>query len=259
MSVMEQKFTIITVDAGNLDQEGFFCYMSKRKAPGYTQKRDWLKARLVEGLKIKMVHELGGRTVGFIEYIPGEFAWRTVNAPGYLVIHCLWVVGKGKGKGYGTHLLKICLDDARAQGKHGVVMVASDGVWLAKKDLFLKNGFEEVEQAPPSFRLLVSRFDDAPLPAFPTDWEARQARFGEGLTVVRTPQCPYIEDAVNSALEYAAEKNIAARVVSFDTAEDLQANSPSPYGVFGLVLNGKLLAYHYLLPKDFDKLVFPLL
>jgi N-acetylglutamate synthase-like GNAT family acetyltransferase len=255
---MEQKIEIITVDAGNLDQEGFFCYMSKRKAPGYKQKRDWLTARLAEGLKIHMVHEIGGRTVGFIEYIPGEYAWRAVNAPGYLVIHCLWVVGKGKGKGYGAHLLKICLDDARAQGKHGVVMVASDGVWMAKKDLFLKNGFKEVEQAPPSFRLLVYRFDDAPLPAFPKNWEARQSRFGEGLTVVRAPQCPYIEDAVNTALEYAAEKNIAARVVTFNTAEDLQTNSPSPYGVFGLVLNGKLLAYHYLLPKDFDKLVLNL-
>lgn len=256
---VEQKFEIITVDAGNLDQKGFFCYMSKRKAPGYTHKRDWLAARLAEGLKIHMIHEIGGRTVGFIEYIPGVFAWRAVNAPGYLVIHCLWVVSKGKGKGYGTHLLKICLDDARAQGKHGVVMVASDGVWLAKKDLFLKNGFEEVEQAPPSFRLLVYRFDDAPLPAFPSDWEARQARFGEGLTVVRTSQCPYIEDAVNTALEYASEKKLAAQVVTFITAEDLQANSPSPYEVFGLVLNGKLLAYHYLLPKDFDKLAPPLL
>jgi hypothetical protein len=26
--------------------------------------------------------------------------------------------------------------------------------------------------------------------------------------------------------------------------------SPSPYGVFGLVLNGKLLSAHYLLEKD---------
>jgi hypothetical protein len=107
------------------------------------------------------------------------------------------VVGKGKGKGYGSRLLQICLDDARAQNKHGVVMVASDGVWLAKKDIFLKHGFVEVAQAPPSFSLLVQRFDNAPLPTFPNDWEARQARFGAGLTVIRTPQCPYIEDATN--------------------------------------------------------------
>ena len=253
---MDETFEIITVDADNVERHGFFCYMSKRKAPGYTHKCAWLAARFAEGLKLHMVHEIGGRTVGFIEYIPGEFAWRAVHAPGYLVIHCLWVVGKGKGKGYGARLIQICLDDALAQGKHGVVMVASDGVWLAKKYIFMKHGFVEVAQAPPSFRLLAYRFDDAaPLPAFPTDWEARQARFGAGLTVIRTPQCPYIEDATNTALEFAAEKGIPAQVVTFQSAQELQENSPSPYGVFGIALDGKLLVYHYLQHKDFDKLL----
>ena len=253
---MDEPYEIISVDADNVDQHGFFCYMSKRKAPGYNQKCAWLAERFAEGLKLHMVHEIGGRNVGFIEYIPGEFAWRAVHAPGYLVIHCLWVVGKGKGKGYGAHLIQICLDDARAQGKHGVVMVASDGVWLAKKDIFLQQGFVEVAQAAPSFRLLAYRFDDAaPLPTFPADWEARQARFGAGLTVIRTPQCPYIEDATNTALEFAAEKALPARVVTFQSAQELQENSPSPYGVFGIVLDSQLLTYHYLLRKDFDKLV----
>jgi N-acetylglutamate synthase-like GNAT family acetyltransferase len=239
-----------------LDKQGFFCYMSKRKTPGYAQKRDWMTARLAEGLKLHMIHEIGGRTVGFIEYIPGEYAWRAVHAPGYLLIHCLWVVGKGKGKGYGAHLIQTCLDDARAQGKHGVVTVATERVWMAKQDIFLKHGFVEVDQAPPSFHLLAYRFDkDAPLPAFPTDWEARQARFGAGLTVIRTPQCPYVEDAVNGVLQIAKERDIPAKVVELHSAQEVQDLSPSPYGIFGIVLDGKLLAYHYLLPKDFDKLL----
>ena len=36
---MAGNFELINVNAGNLDQQGFFCYMSKRKAPGYLQKR----------------------------------------------------------------------------------------------------------------------------------------------------------------------------------------------------------------------------
>lgn len=253
---MNDTFELIPVNADNLDSQGFFCYMSKRKTPGYCQKHEWMAARIAEGLKLHMVHETGGRTVGFIEYVPGEYAWRAVRAPGYLVIHCLWVVGKGKGKGYGARLIQRCLDDARAQGKHGVVMAASDGVWLAKKDIFLKHGFVEIAQAPPSFQLLACRFDDAaPLPTFPTDWEARQARYGAGLTVIRTPQCPYIEDATKTVLEFAAEKGIPAQVVTFQSARELQEYSPSPYGVFGIVLDGRLLAYHYLQRKDFDKLV----
>jgi len=29
----------------------------------------------------------------------------------------------------------------------------------------------------------------------------------------------------------------------------------SAYGVFGIVLDGRLFSYHYLLPKDFEKLL----
>lgn len=250
---MTETFEIISVDASNVDQLGFFCYMSKPKTPGYRQKRAWLAARFAEGLKLQLIHEIGGRYVGFIEYIPGEYAWRAVHAPGYLVIHCLWVVGKGKGKGYGTQLLAACLDDARAQHKHGVVMVTSEGVWLAKKKLFLQQGFVEVGQAPPAFQLLVHRLDTAPDPTFPTDWEARQARYGAGLTIVRTPQCPYIESAMEEALQTAAALGLPARTVELQSAQEVQAAAPSAYGVFSLVLNGRLFSYHYLLRKDFEK------
>jgi len=38
-------------------------------------------------------------------------------------------------------------------------------------------------------------------------------------------------------------------------AREVQERSPSAYGVFGTVLDGRLLAYQYLLQKDFDKLL----
>jgi GNAT superfamily N-acetyltransferase len=252
---MSENFQIITVDASNVDQEGFFCYMSKPKSAGYHRKRMWLEARFAEGLKIKILHETGGRNVGFIEYLPGEYAWRAVQAPGYLVVHCLWVVGKGKGKGYGTRLLEECLADARSQGKLGVAMVTSARPWLAGKELLLRNGFESIDSAPPTFELLVKPFDGAPLPTFPQDWEARQARFGPGLTVVRTDQCPYLEDAVNAVLEAGAERGIPARAVELASSQAVQADSPSAYGVFGILLDGKLLSYHYLLKKDLLELL----
>jgi hypothetical protein len=102
---------------------------------------------------------------------------------------------------------------------------------------------------------MVYRFDgDAPLPAFPTDWEARQARFGAGLTVVRSPQCPYIENGVADILQFAEEKNIPTKVVELESAQEVQEMSPSAYGVFGVVFDGKLLAHHYLQRKGFEKL-----
>lgn len=253
---MDPSFDIIDVNLDNVEKTGFFCYMSKKKEPGYKQKREWLQARFAEGLKLKMIHEHGGRDTAFIEYIPGEYAWRAVNAPNYLVIHCLWVVGKGKGKGYGSRLIQECLDDARQQGKAGVAMVTSDRVWLAHKPIFVRNGFSEVETAPPCFQLMVYRFDqDAPLPSFPQDWEARAREFGPGMTVLRTPQCPYIENAVNELIDLAREYGLQARVVELRTAGEVQERSPSPYGIFGVTLDGSLFSYHYLLRKDIEKLM----
>lgn len=252
---MKEKYEIKTVDAGNVDESGFFCYMSKRKEPGYKQKRDWLEARFAEGMKIKIIHEIGGRDTAFIEYIPGEYAWRAVYAAGYMVIHCLWVVGKGKGKGYSKVLIEECLNDARKQKMKGVAMLTSDRTWLVSKDVFEHNGFTEVDSAPPSFQLMVNRFGSAPEPALPSDWDARARAFGKGLTVIRTPQCPYIENGARDILTFAKEKGIRAKSVELKTAQEVQEQSPSAYGVFGTVLDGQLLAYQYLLQKDFDKLL----
>jgi GNAT superfamily N-acetyltransferase len=252
---MKNKYEIKTVDAGNIDENGFFCYMSRRKEPGYKQKREWLEARFAEGMKIKIVHENGGRDVAFIEYIPGEYAWRAVNAPGYMVIHCMWVVGKGKGKGYGSRLIKECLDDAQAQKMRGVAMITSDRVWLAGKDIFANNGFTEADQAPPSFQLMATRFGSGPEPSLPKNWDERARAFGPGLTIIRTAQCPYIENGTRDILSFAQARGIRSKVVEFKTAKEVQKKSPSAYGVFGTVLDGRFFAYHYLLQKDFDKLM----
>jgi GNAT superfamily N-acetyltransferase len=251
---MKDKFEIKSVNAGNVDESGFFCYMSKRKESGYKQKRNWLEARFAEGMKIKIIHEDGGRDTAFIEYIPGEYAWRAVNAKGYMVIHCLWVVGKGKGKGYGRQLIEECAKDARTQKMKGVVMLTSDRTWLASKDIFEHNGFVEVDLAPP-FHLMAFRFGSTPAPSLPRNWDERAQAFGHGLTVVRSLQCPYIENGARDILTFAKEKGIRARSVEFKSAQEVQEQSPSAYGVFGTVLDGQLLAYQYLLQKDFDKLL----
>ncbi len=252
---MKTKFEIQTVDANNIDEAGFFCYMSKRKEPGYKQKRDWLEARFAEGMKIKILHENGGRDTAFIEYIPGEYAWRAVNAPGYMVVHCLWVVGKGKGKGYGSHLIKECVDDAHAQKMKGAVMLTSDQTWLASKEIFESNGFTEVDSAPPSFQLMATRFGRGPEASLPKNWEDRARAFGRGLTVIRTAQCPYIENGTNAMLSHAKKLGLAARVVELKSAREVQERSPFAYGVFGMVLDGQLLAHKYLSQEDFDKLL----
>jgi ribosomal protein S18 acetylase RimI-like enzyme len=250
---MNQNTELITADAGNVEQFGFFCYKSKPKSDGYQNKLNWLRERFSEGMVIKIVYE-NERSVGFIEYIPAEYAWRAVEAPGYLVIHCLWVVGRGKGKGYGSMLLSECVEDARRMGKHGVVMLSSTGNWLANEKVFVKNGFEKIGVAAPSFNLLVKRFGNGPDPAFPQDWDKRLSAFGSGMTVVYTDQCPYIPDAVRHAREAFEQRGIKTNAVKFESCEELRATSPSPYGIFSIVYNGKLFSYHYLGTREIRRL-----
>jgi len=255
---MDSDVRIVTVDDVDKAAEyGFFCYKSKPKAEGYGRKLAWLEQRFAEGLRIKIVYE-GGRSVGFIEYTPGEFAWRPVNAEGYLVVHCLWVVGRAKERGYGSLLLDACVEDARATGKHGVAAVTKKGGHLAGKKIFLKHGFEVIDQGPLGFSLVARTFGDAPLPAFSQDWADRdpasadldpdasadrQARYGEGLTVVYADQCPYFHDAVQRALEAAREVGIQARqAVELQSAQEVRDLAPCPYGTFGIVYNGALVA-----------------
>jgi N-acetylglutamate synthase-like GNAT family acetyltransferase len=238
---------LITITDANIDTHGFFCYMSKKKSEGYQRKLRWVKARLAEGMRIKMF-PLPER--GFIEYIPGEYAWRAVNADGYLFIHCLWVVGKSKGKGFGDALLQACIADAKQSGCKGVAMLTSEKVWLAKKALLVRNGFECVDTAAPSFSLMVRKFGKHPSPGFAGNWEAKASKLGDGLTVVCSDQCPYVVDATETALACAQKAGVAGRVIALENRSDLMKVSPTPYGIFGMVFNRQILSYHYMLEKD---------
>ncbi|OGN89570.1 MAG: hypothetical protein A2Y88_12950 [Chloroflexi bacterium RBG_13_48_10] len=233
---------IRTIDASNVDRYGFFCYKSKPKTQGFRQKHEWLGTCLAEGVRLKIIYD-GDRSAGFIEYVPGEHTWRAVNAPGFMVIHCTWVVGSGKGNGYGARLLEQVEDEAVRLGMYGLATVSSGSTWLAKKGFFLRHGFEVVDQAAPTFELLAKRFDSSVNPAFPQDWESRLNRVPNGLVIYYSGQCPYHAMFITSLLNAASGMGIEAHTVELKTSQEARNHSPSAYGVFGVVYNGQLLSY----------------
>ncbi len=242
--------SITTVTPENVSKTGFFCYMSKKKEPGYAKKMAWVKARLEEGLRIKMILPPDGR--GFIEYIPAEYAWRGVDAPGYMFIHCLWIVGKTRRQGHARLLLGECIKEAKSLGMRGVAVLATSGTWLAPSSFFAANGFRSVAKEQPDFDLMALPFsDDTPAPWFSADWGARQQECGKGLTLFRDDQCPYVENVVKYFQKAAQEVGVSCKVVELRSAEEVRRLGPSPYGTFNAVLNGRLLDYHFM---EFDKL-----
>lgn len=244
---------LITVTPDNVEKTGFFCKMSALGKPGYEQKKAWLAERFAEGLEMRL---LGDGERGFVEFIPGKFAWRAIDgADDFMVIHCLWVVGKSKGKGFGTVLLEEVERTAREHGFKGVAALTSGHTWLMGPDLLAGHAYESVEKAEPSFDLMVKRFaDDAGMPRLSGRWAQKAEAIPEGLGVFRTDQCPYTDDAVKAVQARAKAKGLKFSEITLTTAQDIRERSPTPYGTYAVVKDGKLLTYTYLLPRDFDKL-----
>lgn len=242
---MTRKHLLMDVDPTNLDTLPC-CGIKSPTHPGRQQKHCWLKANFKIGLRAKVVLAPDGQPCGYIEYLPGEFAWRGVDASGYMFVHCVWTYSKQhQRKGCGSAMVEACLNDARKAGMSSVAVVARDGPWLADPRLFLANGFEAVDTAPPDYQLLVRKLNAcAAGPAFKGGWEQKLARYSRGLTIIRSSQCPHIAKFAADIAQTAEEEyGIKPRVVDLESWRDAQ-NAPTPYAVFALIYNGRLLADH---------------
>jgi N-acetylglutamate synthase-like GNAT family acetyltransferase len=234
---------VIELNEHNISQSGCFCQRSKTNATGYINKNKWLLERFHEGLKYIKIME-NNKQAGFIEYTPIESSSRVVFGENYMVIHCLWVGITGKG--YASKLISKCLLDAKEQNKAGVIVITNpDTSWTPSKHIFLKHNFKEIALAPFGFELLVCKFGNAPDPYFPNDWDERLSPFQE-LTIFRTPQCPFVDIATDNVVEGAKKLGIQAQLIDLQNREELLRLSPTPYGIYGVVYKGKLIAFHRL-------------
>ena len=116
---------------------------------------------------------------------------------------------------------------------------------MADRRLFLTNGFELADTAPPDYELLVRKLKaGAADPAFKGGWDEKVARYGRGLTILRSGQCPYIAKFAAEIAETAQQEyGIKARTVKIDSWRDAQ-DAPTPYAVFALIYQGRLIADH---------------
>lgn len=244
---------IITVTADNVEQYGFFCKMSARKSTAWQAKRDWLMARFDEGLQLRMLGE-GER--GFIEFMPGAKCWRAIDdAEDYVVIHCLWVVGKSRGKRYARELIAEAETWARENGFRGVAALTSRGNWLIGPGVLEHHGYRRIESCGGKFELQAKAHGIFHYPKLSGAWAQKAEACGPGVTVLRSAQCPYLEDAAAKARAAAEQLGLAFKDVMLETAEDIRRMSPTPYGTYALVKDGRCVAHHYLLEKDAVKVL----
>jgi N-acetylglutamate synthase-like GNAT family acetyltransferase len=230
-----------------------FCGTKSSEHEGCRRKAEWFKKRLNEGMRYKVLHSKDKGTIGLIEYIPGKFAWRAIEADKYMVIHCLCIFYKPfREKGYASEMIDGCLEDAKKEKLSGAAVVTRKGAWMVGKEIFLKKGFEVVDQAPPDFELLVKKFrEDAPDPKFKGNYEKILKKYGKGLTILWSDQCPFIAKAMKEIRESIEDTyGIEAKIIQLKNHEDAQ-NAPSPYAIFSLIHDGQLHACHPISSKRF--------
>lgn len=233
------------------------CGIMNTRHEGHRGKTAWLKQQLAAGLRARLLMTEDDHQVGYIEYLPGELAWRGVDAAGYLFIHCIWTFYKKyQHQGNAIRLVRACVRDAKAAGMRGVAVVARNGPWLASSDLFLKCGFEVVGTAPPDYALLAKKFrkrdsDPSFLPADPD----RLRRYRRGLTIVHARQCPHAVKFAREIAETARRDfGIESRHVVLRSCRDAQ-NAPTPYAVFSVILDGTVLADHQISTTRFANIM----
>jgi len=236
---------LVDLDPANLDTLPC-CGVLNAAHQGRCNKNRWLRTHFKKGLRAKVLLTPDRRQCGYIEYLPGEYAWRGVDAAGYLFIHCVWIFRKEyRRQGFGGLMIRSCLADAEEAGMHGVAAVAREQPWLAGPSLFLSNGFECVDTAPPGYRLLVRKLHpSAPNPSFKGNWEEKRKKYGHGLTIIRSGQCPYIAKFAGEIAQAAEhDYGIKPRIVELRSHREAQ-NAPAPYAVFAILHNGRILADH---------------
>ena len=245
------KIALEKVGPGNLADCGIGCLTSP-KSQGYQTKVAWLQKRFAEGLRFLLFRDEEGKPLAFLEYVPGEYAWRPVDAEGWLFVHCLWVYPRGqKVGGLGGRLIRACLEEARQARVKGVAAMVSDGVWMAGKEVFLKNGFREIAQVD-RFQLVIHRLSVGSEPCF-RDIRRNVSTY-RGLHLVYSAQCPMLPKSVNDLSELASEHGLELKVTLLNDAHEAQ-HAPSYYGVFSLVWNGRLLSDHYVSKRRFENLL----
>lgn len=248
---------IIDLTPENIANYGVCGYKVVDKHIELRKKIEWVHEYYPKGLRIKALISGSGGYQGMLEYIPGKYAHRPVMADGYMFIHCLFVGFKKefKGKGYAMLLIRKCIQDARDQQMHGVAVVTRKGSFMANNNIFLKAGFQIIDQARPDFELLVLKFDEyAPDPCFMKNMNVQLQDYDHGLTILRSAQCPYTEKNVNSIIETAEKMNIQTNLVDLEDAHAAQ-NNPCAFGTFCIIHNGQIISHHPISNTRFENIM----
>jgi GNAT superfamily N-acetyltransferase len=237
------EYNLIEVTPDNIGKTGVFCARNP-KSEAYRTKRDWYVERYTDGLRMFIMNSQEDKPISFIEFVPGEYAWRPVAANEYVFIHCLYVYSKqDRERGIGSHMVEKAEQYAQSLCLNGVAVLASDGNWIANKRLFLRNNYVVCDKRG-RFELLVKKFSEQIESPSIINWTENLQGLA-GWHLFYADQCPWHEKSVKAIAETMRKRNIPLEIHRIESASAAQ-RSPSGYGVFAIVKDGELIEDHYI-------------
>ena len=249
---------IMELTPENIADFGVCGYKDVEKHLELRRKIEWFKEYYPKGLRIKIIFSKKGGYQGMLEYIPGKYAHRPVEAEGYMFIHCVFVGFKKefKEKGHASSLIEECITDAKKAKMEGVAVVTRKGPFMVDNDIFLKKGFRVVDNAEADFQLLVKKFNvKSKDPKFNSSMTDNLKQYGKGLTILRSAQCPYTEKNVNAILGSAKDKfNLEANLIDLKNSNAAQ-HSPCAFGTFCIIHNGEIISHHPISNTRFENIM----
>ncbi|MFA5584668.1 MAG: GNAT family N-acetyltransferase [Bacteriovoracaceae bacterium] len=237
---------LIKVSADHWQQENLCCAPSSNFA-GVYHKKKWLTQSFQSGLVMVRTEE---PVQAMIEYMPTEEAWLPLEAPNYMVILCFRVRDPHKRLGLGKQLLNTCLEDAKAKGKNGVVVLTTKTKkpFLSDGSFLKKEGFQMVDTALNDVELLCYQFNaNTPLP-YIRDCAKKGTIQQKGMVIYYTSQCVFTDVYVDLLQSAFKRQKLLLDIHHIQSKEEAQ-NAPCPFTTYSVFINGKFVTHEILREK----------
>lgn len=241
---------IIEINEKNIDGEHICCALGgdKDNTRRALSKKEWMKANFKNGL---IFRRSGERGKVFIEFMPVEKSWKPVSGKNIMLINCLWVSGKFKGKGLSGELLNNCIATTKKEKKDGIAVVTASKTmpFLTDKNLYEKFGFVPVDKAPPYFELMFLKLNAAAKnPSFNSNAKTGLCSNKKGFTIIYSSQCPFMDEYVTITAGEIKKRKIQCEVIKLDSYKQAQETG-SPFGTLGIYYKGEFKT-HELMPDS---------
>ncbi|MEX0844429.1 MAG: YoaP domain-containing protein [Balneolaceae bacterium] len=245
--------TPITLPDDLVEQDAIPCFDLINSNPTdhiFYYKNDWLKARANDGMVIK---KLDTPEDAYIEYMPAEKSWKPVYAPNYTLIHHIYVPDDFEDQRLKTALIHTC--ESENSDKNGIAIILENQDFIKQQHYYVGLGYLEYAHLP-GFTLLVKKFKpDAPTPLFVLSLnEKTKPKITHGITITYANQSIFISYYIHEMKNAFREMGFNVKLRKLDSAQEAW-ESGSPYGTFGVFLDGHFLTHKLLTPAEIENLV----